>query len=121
MYYVRSRNKMLIKKKKKKKRLVAQGVRVLSLKISNFFNINHHNKNMSAVDKHLAFTQCMLEKIEATLSVGLLEKEAAFAVAERMVASLVCYHFSLLSLLLTWWFWSFSRIITWLGSQVGWQ
>jgi hypothetical protein len=27
---------------------------------------------------------------EATLSVGLLEREAAFAVAERMVASLVC-------------------------------
>jgi hypothetical protein len=48
---------------------------------------------MSAVDKHLAFTQCVLKKMEATLSVGLLEKEAAFAVAERMVASLVCLVF----------------------------
>jgi hypothetical protein len=45
---------------------------------------------MSADDKHLAFTQCVLEKMEATLSVSLLEREAAFAVAERMVASLVC-------------------------------
>jgi hypothetical protein len=40
--------------------------------------------------QHLAFTQRILEKMEATLSVGLLEREAAFAVAERMVASLVC-------------------------------
>jgi hypothetical protein len=45
---------------------------------------------MSADDKHLAFTQRVLEKMEVTLSVGLLEREAAFAVAERMVASLVC-------------------------------
>jgi hypothetical protein len=45
---------------------------------------------MSADDKHLAFTQRVLERMEATLSVGLLEREAAFAVAERMVASLVC-------------------------------
>jgi hypothetical protein len=49
--------------------------------------------NMSADDKHLAFTQRILKKMEATLSVGLLEKEAAFAVAERMVASLVCLLF----------------------------
>jgi hypothetical protein len=45
---------------------------------------------MSADDKHLAFTQRVLKKMEATLSVGLLEREADFAVAERMVASLVC-------------------------------
>jgi hypothetical protein len=45
---------------------------------------------MSADNKHLTFTQRVLEKMEATLSVGLLEREAAFAVAERMVASLVC-------------------------------
>jgi hypothetical protein len=49
--------------------------------------------DMSADDKHLAFTQHILEKMEATLSVGLLEKEAAFAVAERMVALLVCLMF----------------------------
>jgi hypothetical protein len=48
---------------------------------------------MSADDKHLAFTQRVLEKMEATLSVGLLEREAAFAVAERMVALLVCLLF----------------------------
>jgi hypothetical protein len=35
----------------------------------------------------------MLEKMEPTLSVSLLEKEVAFAVAERMVASLVCLLF----------------------------
>jgi hypothetical protein len=49
--------------------------------------------NMSADDKHLAFTQRVLEKMEVTLSVGLLEREAAFAVAERMVALLVCLLF----------------------------
>jgi hypothetical protein len=49
--------------------------------------------NMSVDNKHLAFTQRVLEKMEATLSVGLLEREAAFAVAERMVASLVCLLF----------------------------
>jgi hypothetical protein len=49
--------------------------------------------DMSADDKHLAFTQHVLEKMEATLSVGLLEREAAFAVAERMVALLVCLVF----------------------------
>jgi hypothetical protein len=32
--------------------------------------------------------------MEATLSVGLLEREAAFAVEERMVALLVCPLFS---------------------------
>jgi hypothetical protein len=48
---------------------------------------------MSADDKHLTFTQHVLKKMEATLSVGLLEREAAFAVAERMVASLVCLLF----------------------------
>jgi hypothetical protein len=52
---------------------------------------------MSALDKNLALTQRVLEKMQATLSIGLLEKEAAFAVAERMVASLVCcFYFSLL-------------------------
>jgi hypothetical protein len=49
--------------------------------------------DMSADDKHLAFTQRVVEKMEATLSVGLLEKEAAFAVGERMVALLVCLLF----------------------------
>jgi hypothetical protein len=49
--------------------------------------------DMSADNKHLAFTHHVLEKMEATLSVGLLEREAAFAVAERMVASLVCLLF----------------------------
>jgi hypothetical protein len=48
---------------------------------------------MSADDKHLAFTQRVLEKMEATLSVGLLEREATFAVAERMVGSLLCLLF----------------------------
>jgi hypothetical protein len=71
---------------------VAQGVRVSNLKISIYFN--HHNTSpivtMSALDKNLAFTQRVLDKMKATLSVGLLEKEAAFAVAERMVASLLC-------------------------------
>jgi hypothetical protein len=69
-----------------------RGVEFLSLKFSNYFN--HHNTlpivTMSALNKNLAFTQCILEKMEATLSVGLLEKEAAFAVAEQMVALLVC-------------------------------
>jgi hypothetical protein len=51
---------------------------------------------MSADNKHLAFTQHALEKMEVTLSVGLLEREAAFAVAEGMVASLVCLLFFLL-------------------------
>jgi hypothetical protein len=72
----------------------------LSLKI--FIYFNHHDTlpiiTMSALDKNLTFTQHVLEKMEATLSVGLLEKEAAFAVAERMVALLVCYLY--LSLLL---------------------
>jgi hypothetical protein len=48
---------------------------------------------MSTVEKHLDFTQRVLEKMEATLSVSLLEREAAFAVAERMVALLVCLVF----------------------------
>jgi hypothetical protein len=51
------------------------------------------SSDMSVVDKHLTFTQCILKKMEATLSVSLLEKEATFAVAERMVASLVCLMF----------------------------
>jgi hypothetical protein len=76
-----------------------RGFEFLSLKISIYFN--HHNTSpivtMFALDKDLTFTQRVLEKMEATLSVGLLEKEAAFAVAERMVALLVCYfYFSLL-------------------------
>jgi hypothetical protein len=49
--------------------------------------------DMSADNKHLAFSQRVLEKMDATLSVGFLEREAAFAVAERMVASLVCLLF----------------------------
>jgi hypothetical protein len=74
---------------------------------------------MSALDKNLAFTQHILEKMEATLSVSLLEKEATSAVAERMVASLVCYFYCFSSsLLLTCWVWCFSRIVTWLGLQV---
>jgi hypothetical protein len=48
---------------------------------------------MSAIDKHLAFTQRVLKKMEPTLSVGLLEKEVAFVVAERVVASQVCLLF----------------------------
>jgi hypothetical protein len=76
-----------------------RGFEFLSLKFSIYFN--HHGTSpivtMSALDKNLAFTQHVLEKMEATLSVGLLEKEAAFTVAERMVALLVCYfYFSLL-------------------------
>jgi hypothetical protein len=52
---------------------------------------------MSALDKNLTFTQHVLEKMEATLSVGLLEKEAAFAVVEQMMALLVCcFYFFLL-------------------------
>jgi hypothetical protein len=73
-------------------RLAAQGVRVFELKFSNYFN--HHNTSpivtMSTLNNNLAFTQYVLEKMEATLSIGLLEKEATFAVAERMVAFLVC-------------------------------
>jgi hypothetical protein len=73
---------------------------------------------MSTLNKNLSFTQRVLEKMEATLSVGLLEKEAAFAVAEQMVASLVCYfYFFSSSLLLTCWVQCFSRIVAWLGLQ----
>jgi hypothetical protein len=74
---------------------------------------------MSADNKHLAFTQRVFEQMEATLSVGLLEREAAFAVAERMVALLVClFCFSLVGLLLTLYFWSFSITVARLGSRV---
>jgi hypothetical protein len=65
-------------------RSALRGFEFLSLKISIYFN--HHDTlpivTMSALDKNLAFTQHVLEKKEVTLSVGLLEKEAAFAVAE---------------------------------------
>jgi hypothetical protein len=69
-----------------------RGFEFLSLKIYIYFN--HHNTSpivtMSALDKNLVFTQRVLEKMEATLSVALLEKQATFAVAEQMVALLVC-------------------------------
>jgi hypothetical protein len=48
--------------------------------IFNHFLINHYNTlliiTMSALNKNLVFTQCVLEKMEATLSIGLLEREA---------------------------------------------
>jgi hypothetical protein len=70
---------------------------------------------MSTLDKNLVFTQRILEKMEVTLSVSLLEKEAAFAVAERMVALLACFcsflFFFVADLLVL----VFSRIIAQLG------
>jgi hypothetical protein len=77
-------------------RSVAQGVRVFEFDFfttSTSTTTQNTSANMSADNKHLAFTQRVLEKMEATLSVGLLEREAAFAVAERMVALLVCLLF----------------------------
>jgi hypothetical protein len=47
---------------------------------------------MSAFDKDITFTQCVLGKVEGDLKGGdssVLEKDAAYALVARMVGSLV--------------------------------